>query len=137
MKVAITGANGLFGHGLVQVFRQAHTVCPLTRSEADLTQLDQVRRALVAIKPDVVIHTAGIPDPDICEREPDRAFEANVLATCNVVAIAKEIGSSVAHISTDAVFDGTKTTPYTEEDPPNPISVYGKTKWQAESEVAV
>lgn len=137
MNVAITGANGLFGHGLVQVFREAHTVYPLTRSEADLTQLDQVRRALMAIKPDVMIHTAGIPDPDMCEREPNRAFEANVVATRNVVAVAKELGSPVAHISTDAVFDGTKTTPYTEEDRPNPISVYGKTKLQAESEVAI
>lgn len=137
MKVAITGANGLFGHGLVQVFREAYTVYPLTRSEADLTQLDQVRRALMPIKPDAVIHTAGIPDPDVCEREPNRAFEANVLATRNVVSIAKELGSPVAHISTDAVFDGTKTTPYTEEDRPNPISVYGKTKLQAESEVAI
>lgn len=136
MKVAITGANGLFGHGLVQVFREAYTVYPLTRSEADLTQLDQVRRALMAIKPDAVIHTAGIPDPDVCELEPDRAFEANVVATRNVVSIAKELGSPVAHISTDAVFDGMKTTPYTEEDRPNPISVYGKTKLQAESEVA-
>lgn len=136
MKIAVTGANGLFGHGLVQVFREAHTVFPLTRSEADLTQIDQVRRALLPIKPDVVIHTAGIPDPDVCEQEPDRAFEANVLATRNVVAIAKELGSSVAQISTDAVFDGTKTTPYTEADRPNPISVYGKTKLLAESEVA-
>lgn len=136
MKIAVTGANGLFGHGLVQVFREGHTLFPLTRTEADLTQLDQVRRALMVIKPDAVIHAAGIPDPDVCEREADRAFEANVVATRNVVAIARDFGSTVAQISTDAVFDGTKTTPYTEADRPNPISVYGKTKLLAESEVA-
>ena len=136
MKIAVTGANGLFGRGLVQVFREAHSVYPLTRAEADLTHLDQARRALLAVSLDTVIHTAAIPDPDLCEREPDRAFQANVVATRNVVAIAKELGLSLAQISTDAVFDGTKTTPYTEEDKPNPISVYGKTKLLAEAEVA-
>ena len=137
MKVAITGANGLFGHGLVRVIGVKHTVYPMTRSTADLTDIDAVRRALSAEKPDVLIHTAGIPDPDLCQSEPERAFAANVVATRNVVTVAREFAFPVAHISTDAVFDGGTSTPRVETDPVGPISVYGKTKLLAEQEVAV
>src|ERR1700742_263488 len=136
MKIAITGANGLFGHGLVQVIAATHNVFPMTRAVADLTDIVAVRRALLAEKPDVLIHTAGIPDPDLCETDPERAFINNVLATRNVVAVARELAFPVAHISTDAVFDGSVNSPLIETDPVGPISVYGKTKLQAEQAVA-
>ena len=136
MKIAITGANGLFGHGLVQVFRETHEVFPMTRAEADLTQLDEVRRALLRVRPDALIHTAAAPDPDMCETNPDYAFQNNVVATRNVVEVAEELGIPVAHISTDAVFDGSADSPRTESDPANPISVYGRTKLLAEQAVA-
>jgi dTDP-4-dehydrorhamnose reductase len=137
MKIAITGANGLFGCGLVQVIAAKHTVYPMTRATADLTDIAAVRQALTANKPDVLIHTAGIPDPDLCESEPERAFNNNVVATRNVVAVARELSFPVAHISTDAVFDGSASTPRIETDPIGPISVYGKTKLLAEQAVAV
>jgi len=136
MKIAITGANGLFGCGLVRVIAAKHAVYPMTRAMADLTDIDAVRQALTANKPDVLIHTAGIPDPDLCESEPERAFNNNVVATRNVVAVARELSFPVAHISTDAVFDGTANSPRVETDAVGPISVYGKTKLQAERAVA-
>lgn len=135
MKIAITGANGLFGHGLVQVFREAHEVVPMTRTEADLTQLDEVRRTLHALRPDALIHTAAAPDPDVCETNPEYAFQGNVVATRNVVQVAEELGIPLGHISTDAVFDGPADSPRTESDPANPISVYGRTKLLAEQAV--
>src|SRR5580698_1571160 len=122
MKIAITGANGLFGCGLVQVIAAKHTVYPMTRATADLTDIAAVRQALTANKPDVLIHTAGIPDPDLCESEPERAFNNNVVATRNVVTVARELSFPVAHISTDAVFDGSASTPRVETDPVGPIS---------------
>jgi dTDP-4-dehydrorhamnose reductase len=139
MKIAITGANGLFGCGLVQVIAAKHTVYPMTRATADLTDIAAVRRALGSEmeKPDVLIHTAGIPDPDLCESEPERAFNNNVVATRNVVTVARELSFPVAHISTDAVFDGSANSPRVETDPVGPVSVYGKTKLLAEREVAV
>jgi dTDP-4-dehydrorhamnose reductase len=135
MNVAITGANGLFGQALVEVIGSAHHVLPMTHAEADLTQPADVRRVLLAARPDAVIHTAGAPDPDKCEMNPEYAFQTNVLATRNVVDVAKELSIPVAHISTDAVFDGLADSPRTESDPVNPISVYGKTKLFAEQAV--
>ncbi len=135
MKIGITGANGLFGSGLTRIVAAQHEAVPLTRAQADLTELQQVDRALRPLKLDVLIHAAANPDPDNCEQHPDAAFRANVAATANLARLSQEIGFALALISTDAVFDGTKTTPYVETDETNPISVYGRTKLAAEHEV--
>lgn len=132
MKVAITGAAGLFGHGLAQVFRSGHTVYPLTRADADITRADEVEAVMAKIRPEVVIHPAGIPDLDICEADPAKAYLVNVHGTRFVVEAARRIGARVAYISTDAVFDGLKQTPYTELDIPRPPTVYGRTKLRGE-----
>lgn len=132
MKVAITGATGLFGRALVEVFSSKHTVFALTRAEADITKADEVRSALVKLLPEVVIHPAAIRDPDVCETDPAQAFLVNFHGTRHVVEVAREIGAAVAYISTDAVFDGKKQTPYTETDRAIPPTVYGRTKLRAE-----
>jgi len=132
MRIAITGANGLFGLGLVRVCSEAHTVYPLTRAEADLTQLEEVRTALGKIQPEVIIHPAGIPDLDTCEAEPAKAFLVNVHGTRHVVDSARELQAAVAYLSTDAVFDGRKQAPYLESDRAIPPTVYGRTKLRGE-----
>jgi dTDP-4-dehydrorhamnose reductase len=135
MRVAITGAAGLFGQGLVQVFSGRHEVFPLTRSVADITQPEAVRAALQKRAPEIVVHPAGIPDLDICESDPAKGFLVNYHGTRNVVEAARELGAAVAYISTDAVFDGKKQTPYTEPDPTIPPTVYGRTKLRGEQVV--
>jgi dTDP-4-dehydrorhamnose reductase len=132
MKVAITGAAGLFGQGLVAAFSTRHEVFPLTHAEADITRAETVLAAVERIRPNLIVHSAAIPDPDICEAEPARAFLVNYQGTRNVVEAARQVGAGVAHISTDAVFDGKKLAPYLETDPPNPLTVYPKSKLQAE-----
>jgi dTDP-4-dehydrorhamnose reductase len=132
MKVAITGAAGLFGHGLTQVFEQSHSTYPLTRADADITRRDDVESVLAKIRPDVVIHPAGIPDLDVCEADPPKAYLVNVHGTRHVADAARRLGARVALISTDAVFDGHKRTPYTESDQAIPPTVYGRTKLLAE-----
>ncbi len=132
MRVAITGATGLFGHGLVQVFSAGHTVYPLTRADADLTKADEVRSAFLKIRPEVIIHAAAIPDLDVCETDPAKAYLVNVHGTRHVVDAAPDIGAAIAYISTDAVFDGKKQTPYRESDPTLPPTVYGRTKLRGE-----
>jgi dTDP-4-dehydrorhamnose reductase len=135
MRVAITGAAGLFGHGLVAAFSTRHEVFALTHSQADITDREAVGAALEQVRPGLVVHSAGIPDLDICEADPARAFLVNVHGTRNVVEAARQLGAGVAHISTDSVFDGQKSTPYLETDPPRPLTVYGRTKLQAEQAV--
>lgn len=128
MKVAITGSAGLFGHGLVKVFSSRHTVFPLTRADADITNTDSVRAIIERLRPDVVVHSAAIPDLDIADADPARADLVNVQGTRHVAEAAQGVGAKVAYISTDAVFDGTKRTPYVESDRPAPLTVYGRTK---------
>ncbi len=132
MRVAITGAGGLFGCGLVHAFRTHHEVFPLTHAEADITNLESLRRALDQIRPELIVHPAGIPDLDVCEVDPGLARLVNFQGAANVVEAARRLGAGLAHISTDAVFDGAKHTPYLEGDPTSPITVYGQTKLQAE-----
>ena len=108
---------------------------PLTRAEADITDAEAIRAVLERIRPDLVVHPAGIPDIDLCEADPANALRVNYQGTCNVADAARRVGAGLAHISTDAVFDGRKLTPYVETDPTAPITVYGRTKLQAEQAV--
>jgi dTDP-4-dehydrorhamnose reductase len=135
MRVAITGAAGLFGCGLVQVISTRHKVFALTRAEADITNADEVKAAFEKIAPDVIVHPAGIPDLDICDADPAKGFLVNYHGVRNVVEAAREIGAGVAYISTDAVFDGKKRAPYNELDPTFPQTVYGRTKLRGEQAV--
>lgn len=133
LKIAITGAAGLFGYALVQIFRDGHTVIPLTHAELDITQKEQVDAALANNRPDVVIHAAAIPNPDTCEENPALAYAVNVHGTRFVADAARAVGARVAYISTDAVFDGLAGRPYRETDPTGPVTVYGRTKLRAET----
>jgi dTDP-4-dehydrorhamnose reductase len=135
MRVAITGAAGLFGHGLVAAIAARHEAVPLTRAEADLTDAEATLRAFERIRPDLVVHAAGIPDIDLCAADPDLAERVNHQGTRHVVEAARRVGAALAHISTDAVFDGKKTSPYLETDATGPITVYGRTKLAAERAV--
>jgi dTDP-4-dehydrorhamnose reductase len=136
MRVAITGSAGLFGHGLVAAFSPRHEVIGLTRADADITDADAVRAVLERLRPDLVVHPAGIPDIDLSEADPALALRVNYQGTRNVAEAARRIGAGLIHISTDAVFDGAKTTPYVETDPPAPITAYGRSKLQAEQAAA-
>jgi len=128
MKVAIIGANGQLGSDLVKVFSDA---IPLTRKELDVTDYESLK-ILKEIKPDVVINTAAYVRVDDAEIEADKAFQVNAVGALNVTKICNEINAVNVYISTDYVFDGTKGEPYTEEDTPNPLNVYGLSKYAGE-----
>lgn len=136
MKIAITGSNGLFGRGLVQVMGKSHEVFPLGHAEVDITRREAVRAAFQKLRPDVVVHAAAIPSPDTCEEDPAQAFLVNVHGTRHVAEAANEIGAAVVYISTDAVFDGERQTPYLESDATISPTVYGRTKLRGEKLVA-
>ena len=133
MRTAITGSAGLFGHGLVAAFSTRHQVFPLTRADGDITDATAIHAAIEKVHPDLIVHPAGNPDLDRCDADPPNAFLVNAEGTRNVMEAARRLGAGLVHISTDAVFDGRKTTPYVETDATGPITVYGRSKLDAEA----
>ncbi|KUK16996.1 dTDP-4-dehydrorhamnose reductase [Thermococcus sibiricus] len=133
MRVAVIGANGQLGSDLVEVFSndKDFEVIPLTHKDLDVTDFESLK-ILKEIKPEVIINTAAYVRVDDAEVYPEKAFQVNAVGALNVARIANEIDAINIYISTDYVFDGTKGEPYTEEDTPNPINVYGTSKYAGE-----
>ena len=129
MKVAIIGANGQLGSDLVRAFGE--DAISLTHKDLDVTDFESLK-ILKELKPDVVINTAAYHKTDECEENPEKTFLVNSVGARNVAIVSKEIGAINVYISTDYVFDGTKGEPYTEKDTPNPINVYGVSKYAGE-----
>ena len=133
LNVLITGANGQLGHELVRATVAAgHDVVATSHETLDITDKSAVDTAITAARPDVVIHAAAWTAVDACESDPDKAMLVNGTATKYIAAAAHAVGAHVVYISTDYVFDGSKTSPYDEEDAPNPQSVYGASKLEGE-----
>lgn len=135
MKVLITGAQGMLGIQLVNVFRLAgHEVFPASHSELDITNRDQVFVFITKLKPDVVINAAAYNFVDKVEdREMYPLAQAiNSDGPRFLAEVAKAIGALIVHFSTDYVFDGLKSDGYREDDEPNPLSKYGQTKLAGE-----
>jgi dTDP-4-dehydrorhamnose reductase len=133
MKVAIIGYTGQLGSDLVKVFGQeGHDVIPLGHAQVEVTNQESVQHALQEARPDVVINCAAFVRVDECEDRPEYAFRVNAVGGMNVARACSELGSVCIYISTDYVFGGEKCTPYTEEDAPNPLSVYGVSKLAGE-----
>ena len=133
MKLLITGANGQLGHELVRATIAAgHEVVATSHETLDITDKLAVDAAITVARPDVVIHAAAWTAVDACESDPDKAMLVNGTATKYIAAAAHAVGAHVVYISTDYVFDGSKTSAYDEEDAPNPQSVYGASKLEGE-----
>lgn len=135
MRVLITGANGQLGTDLRRVLQDSEVI-PLTHANLEITDLNSVKRVSNKHRPDVVINTAAYVRVDDCEAEQDKAFLVNALGAQNVAVVCQEICAKLVHISTDYVFGGeneTRTTPYTEFDPPVPPNIYGKSKLAGEN----
>lgn len=133
MKVIVTGATGQLGTDLVQILSKNHfDVIGFSRAELDITNMDSLFLTFNRIKPDVVIHAAAYTKVDQAESEADKAYLVNSLGTRNTVIAATEVGAKFCYISTDYIFDGKNTSPYLEFDIPNPLGIYGKTKYAGE-----
>ncbi len=129
MRILVTGGGGQLGRALAQASPYVRAV---RHAELDVTEQHAVERTIAAMQPEVIIHAAAMTDVDGCERDPDAAERINVLGTRHVAAAAAETGAYLIYISTNFVFDGTKDSPYLEDDAPNPLSVYGRTKLEGE-----
>ncbi len=144
MRILVTGANGMLGIDLCNVLSEAgHTVTRTDISlrpglqappwlQLDITDAAAVLRAVEECRAEAVIHPAAFTNVDGCEKDPDTAFKINALGTWCVAAACSKLEIPITYVSTDFVFDGTKTTPYTEFDAVNPINHYGASKLAGE-----
>ena len=132
MRLLIAGGLGLLGTEIARVFEGSAGIRTTDREEWDVTDPDACRREVDAFRPDVVIHCAGYTAVDRAESEAEKALRLNVEGTRNVARACRVRGALMVTFGTDYVFDGASSRPYREEDPANPLSVYGKSKWAAE-----
>jgi dTDP-4-dehydrorhamnose reductase len=133
MRVALFGANGQLGRDIASAFSAAgSTVTGLTHEQVEIASPESVQAAFEGARPGLVINTAAFHHVEKCEADPARAFAVNGMGARNVAQAANSLGIPLIHISTDYVFDGAKRSPYTEEDHPQPLNVYGNTKLSGE-----
>ncbi len=136
MKVLITGAEGMLGTDLADVFEaNGYEIFDMTHEEMDIMDFDRVSEVFDLVCPDFVIHCAAYTNVDKTVDECEMAYAINVFGTQNVAQAAEDVGATLVYISTDYVFDGNKTTPYTPDDQANPINNYGLTKYKGEDVV--
>jgi len=131
-KVLIIGADGMLGGELFRTLREKDVCIGSTIQELDISDYDQTIETIKKLEPQVVINVAAFTMVDLCEQEKEKAFAANAEGAKNVAIGCQEVGAKCIYLSTDYVFDGKKKTPYGEDDSPNPISVYGLSKFQGE-----
>jgi len=131
MRVTIFGASGLLGKALTREWR-GDIVTGLSSGDADIRDEAHVHALVQEQSPDWIVLAAAYTDVDGCEKNPELAFAVNRDGAANVAAAAKKAGARLLFLSSDYVFDGTKTEPYEPADARNPQSVYGRSKAEAE-----
>lgn len=138
-KILLLGPNGQVGWELQRSLAPLGELVALDRHSTetedgcgDLTQLEALRQTVLTLRPDVIVNAAAHTAVDKAESEPELARTLNALAPGVLAEAAHSIGSLLVHYSTDYVFDGTGTTPWTENAPTGPLSVYGHTKLDGE-----
>ncbi len=131
MKIALVGGRGQLGRALANVLSPHHAIVIFDLPECDIMQSPAIA-AIVAEKPELVIHTAAMTDVDGCARDPMAAFRSNALGTQNVVLACQRLQAPMVYISTNEVFDGAKDSAYLEFDEPHAINAYGASKLAGE-----
>ena len=123
-EVLLSGANGMVGSYCDFGIKYGH--------ELDVTNLRAVLEIGRQRMPKVIVHLAALTDLALCEKDPAQAYLVNAAGTYNMALLAREVGAKLVYVSTSGVFDGTKQDPYTPEDIPNPINIYGHSKYLGE-----
>ncbi len=137
MKILILGSTGMLGSECKEVLSERHEVIAPTKEELDIISWDGVIETLQEVSPDVVLNCAGFTDVDACETEDFAVRKINVEGPRNLAQCSARFDCKLVHISSDYVFDGKKMMPqpYFEDDTPNPLSAYGKSKMESETAV--
>ncbi|QDR82788.1 dTDP-4-dehydrorhamnose reductase [Sporomusa termitida] len=133
MKMLITGGTGQLGRAFSELTNIADVqLFSFSSRELNVTDTQQIRTIFNQIRPDAVIHAGAFTAVDAAESQADAAFKVNVTGTRNIAAACLHYSSKLIYISTDYVFDGKSSHPYTEFDQPNPLNIYGRSKLEGE-----
>lgn len=136
MKILVTGANGMLGQDLCPILEDVGAFVIETDIDTlDITNSEMVHQVLSDVRPDIVIHCAAYTNVDKAEEDLKTAELINVTGTENIADACGKLGITLVYISTDYVFDGTKTEPYKPNDKTNPVNNYGMTKYEGEEAV--
>ena len=146
-KILIIGGSSYFATNFALHSNQETIILGYHKNFFDFTHLpnilntkinfksfDSIYSDIKRINPQILINTSAITDVDLCEENPKKSESINVILATNLALIAKKLNIKYIHISTDQLFDGKKSY-YREEDKPNPINIYGKTKFEAENKI--
>jgi dTDP-4-dehydrorhamnose reductase len=135
-RILITGSYGQVGWNLQRTLSPLGEVIALSRDQLNLADLDAVAKAVRDSKANLVVNAAAYTAVDKAESEPELAHAVNTLAPARMAAELARTGGTLIHYSTDYVFDGSKTSPYIEDDPTGPLNVYGRSKLEGEQAIA-
>ena len=128
--ILVIGANGMLGRDMMALIGAAARGVDI--DEIDITSLESTERVIRTLKPETVINCAAYTDVDGCETNVETAMQVNGEGVAHLALATREIGARLVHVSTDYVFDGSKGTPYVEDDAPCPLGVYGESKLAGE-----
>jgi dTDP-4-dehydrorhamnose reductase len=132
-RAVVFGRGGQLGVELVKIFSQrGYEVTGFDRAAVDVTDASLVEQTLAKLDPSVVLNAAAYNQVDVAENEPQAALAGNALAVRNLALACRQVDARLVHFSTDYVFDGTATRPYTEEDPTHPLGAYAVSKLAGE-----
>jgi len=134
-KILLTGTTGQVGWELRRALMPLGEIIAPDRHALDLANPDSIRAMIRNVQPDAIVNPAAYTAVDKAESEPELAIAINSIAPEIMAEEALRLRAVMIHYSTDYVFDGQKTTPYTEQDPTNPLGVYGKTKLAGEQAI--
>src|SRR5690348_12044167 len=133
MNVSVIGADGQLGIDVVKAFTEnGDKVTRIFHADMELADRASVSERLNDLRADLIVNTAAMHHVEKCEQDPEKALAVNGSGVLNLALAAKRIGATLMHVSTDYVFDGSKTSPYKESDAPRPLNVYGNTKLAGE-----
>lgn len=132
-KVLLTGSNGFFSSRFYTYYKNKYEILPLRHTDLDITDETKAIEIMKNFSPDYVIHTAAIADTGLCERNPELSYEINVKGSINIAKACKLTNSKLIFLSSEQIFNGnSECGPYDENHIPNPNTIYGKHKLQAE-----
>ncbi|MHB8139399.1 MAG: dTDP-4-dehydrorhamnose reductase [Smithellaceae bacterium] len=136
MKVLLLGHKGMLGSDLLAQFKYRHEIIGMDQEEINITSASECRKAIDDVQPQLVINAAAFTNVDACETAKEACFAVNAEAVKNIAESCRGKNITVIHYSTDYVFDGNGSRPYLEDDPCNPINMYGASKLAGEQHLS-